>query len=465
MKTDNLKVAVFPIGSSMKFRKENLKRSDGSSEYYKLIWALVRNATVNEVWVLQRSDWKRLSSEEKIDFDPRGVLRDIYSELSVQVPPGRRQGPDGNLIPHTTEEQERYQDLWNKVKDMEQPDFGIGFASQGLTMVNIPNIIPSIKDPSKMTGALDMTLIYGAPLIHYLNMSKIPWFMVMTDPRYVKTNQKWRDMINGPRECVAQYNADINFTHFDTYPNPTNGTEITEKLLLKYSGIEKMNLIGEEIIRPDVERDIKFSIVAMQSAYGKQEVDYRLEALKTWILHQPGSENYHIYGKWDERFTKKYQQFQGYRTPEEIDSVFKRTRYTLIIPIRPHWVTSKYAEMLRVGVVPFFHPDYDTQFSTIPKDHYLRVKTPSELFAKIEELEADPAKRENLVKQLQVAFLKGVRKGTFLAQVFNPFLERAGVPVAMGEEYNDEISRVPEITDNNKTMAPKKETIVAKSLF
>jgi hypothetical protein len=398
-----------------------------------------------------------------MEFDPRGILRDIYSEFDVQVPPGRRQSDDG-LVEHTPEEQGRYKNLWEKIQDLEQPDFGIGFASQGLTMVNIPGIIPSIKDPSKMTGALDMTQIYSAPIIHYLNMSKIPWFMIMTDPRYIKKNQKWRDMVNGPRECIAQYNSDINFTHFDTYPNPTNGQEITEKLLLKYSGIEKMNLIGEEVIRPEVERDIKFSIVAMQSAYGKQEVDYRLECLKKWILNQANSEQYEIYGKWDERFTSKYPQFKGYRTPEEIDNIFKRTRYTLIIPIRPDWVTSKYAEMLRVGVVPFFHPDYDTQFSTIPKDHYLRVKTPKEMFDKIAEMDANPEMRIKLVKQLQVQFLQGVRKGTFLADVINPFLERANVSVILGKDYCDDQLREPEMTDYTK-VAPKKEVVQSKSLF
>ena len=465
MKTENIKVAIFPIGSAMKFGKDKLKRSDGTSEYFKLFYGLARNSSISEIWIMQRSDWKKLSSEEKIAIDPRGVIRDIYAEFDIQLPPGRRQGPDGNLIPHSKEEQERYLDLWNRIKDLEQPDFGIGFATQGLTMVNIPGIIPSIKDPSKMTGALDMTLIYSAPLIHYINMSKIPWFMVMTDPRYIKKTQKWRDMANTPKEGIAQYNMDIELVHFDTYPDPTSGKEITEKFNLLYSGIEKLNLIGEAICPPDNEdRDIKFSIVAMQSAYGKQEVDYRLEALKKWILNRPGSEDYHIYGKWDERFTKGFQQFQGYRTPDEIDTVFKKTRYTLIIPIRPHWVTSKYAEMLRVGVLPFFHPDYDTQYSLIPKDHYLRVKTPQEMFEKIEELEANPELRIKMVKELQFKFLQGVRKGSFLANVINPFLERANVNVQLGAGYSDEVLRIPELSDFSD--GPKKKPVVnAKSLF
>ena len=463
MKTENLKIAIFPIGSAMKFRKDSIKRSDGTSEYYKLFYGLVRNTSVSEVWIMQRSDWKRLTSEEKIAIDPRGVLRDIYTEFNVQLPPGRRPGPDGELMQHNEEEAQRYQDLWNKVKDMEQPDFGIGFASQGLTLVNIPGIIPSIKDPSRMTGALDMTQIYSAPIVHFLNMSKLPWFMIMTDPRYIKKKQKWRDLVNGPRECIAQYNDTIEFVHFDTYPEPSKGKEITEILKLTYSGIERLNMIGETIISPDIERNTKFAIVAMQSAYGKAEVDYRLEALKKWILTQPGSEDFKIYGKWDERFTRGYSQFQGYKTPDEIDATFKDARYTLIIPIRPNWVTSKYAEMLKIGVVPFFHPDYDTQFSTLPKDHYLRVKTPKEMFEKIEEMEANPQLRIKLVKELQVKFLLGVRKGEFLADVINPFLERSGVQAALGKGFSDEILRTAELSDYNKPI--KAPAVNAAALF
>lgn len=464
MKTNNLTVAVFPIGSAMKFGKSKLKRSDGTSEYYKLIWALVRNKSVGSVWLLQRSDWKKLSSEEKIEFDPRGVLRLVYDEFDVQLSPGRRAGADGALIEHTKDEQEMYKNLWEKVKDLEQPDFGLGFGSQGLTVVNIPGIIPGILNPNKMTGTLDMTTIYSAPIIHYLNMSQVPWFMITTDPRYIKQKQKWRDMVNFPKEIISQYNSDIDLMHFDTYPDPSSGKEIVDKVILRYTGIEKMNLIGEEIIRPEIERKNLFSIVAMQSAWGKAEVDYRLEALKKWILTQKNSENYDIYGKWDDRFTNGYPQFKGYKAPDEIDGIFKETKYTFIIPIRPDWVTSKYAEMLRIGVLPFFHPDYDTQFSVLPKEHFLRVKTPQEMFAKIEEMEAEPEKRIKMVKELQLKFLVGVRKGIFLADVINPSLVRSGVSVEMGKEYDDEILRQPE-PEIDIILKPVKQSITAKSLF
>ena len=446
----------------MKFRKNVIKRSDGTSEYYKLVYGLLRNESITELWILQRSDWKKLTSEEKIEIDPRGILRDIYSEFDVKANPGRRPDEAGVIRQHNEEESRRYVDLWEKIKHLEQPDFGLGFAAQGLTMVNIPGIIPSIKEPHRMTGALDMTQIYSAPIIHYLNMSKINWFMISTDPRYVKLNQKWRDMVNPPLENIAQYTTVINVSHYDTYPEPSKGKEIITPLQLTYSGIERLNMIGEDVTRPDAERDIKFSIVAMQSAWGANPKDYRLDELKKWIFTQPSGDTCHVYGKWDERFTEGYPQFQGFKPSEEVDEIFKRTRMTLVIPIRPDWVTSKYVEMLRVGVVPFLHPDYDTQFNIVPKDHFIRVYSPKELSEKMADLEANPEKRIRLVKELQLKFLTGVRKGLFLADVINPFLERNGVAVQLGKMYNDEVIRQP---DPIAETTAKTEKVNSKSLF
>jgi hypothetical protein len=113
--------------------------------------------------------------------------------------------------------------------------------------------------------------------------------------------------------------------------------------------------------------------------------------------------------------------------------------------------------MLRVGVLPFFHPDYDTQYSILPKDHFLRVKTPAELFEKIDQLENKPEMRINLVKSLQVKFLKGVRTGEFLSDVINPFLERANLNVRLLPGFNEEVLRVPDVIVD--------KTISAKSLF
>jgi len=438
MKNNNLKVAIFPIGSAIKFNKDRVKRSDGSSEYLNMFKILARQPAITELWILQRSDWKKLSDAEKIEIDPRNVIRDIYDEFKVVTGAETFKNEEGYDI--------TYKHLWDSIKHLQQPDFGIGFAAQGLTNVNIPGIIRGKRNPDTMRKSLAMTAGYAAPLIHYLNMSNIPWFLSLTDPRYISKNQKWRDLINGPRSIISQFNDTINSTHFESYPIQEDTVEITHPLSLYYTGIEKLNMFGTSPINPGGERNIKFSIVAMQSCAGNAPKDYRYEELKKFILNREDTKDFSIWGKWDERFTNGFSQFKGYVTSSEIDEIFSKTKYTLIIPIGPNWVTSKYAEMLQCGVVPFFHPDYDTQFNLFPGDNFLRVKDGNELFEKISILERDDNKRIALVKTLQERLLKDTTNGVFLYRILNKFLMNENIDVRLLEESSNELVRKPKIT-------------------
>ena len=432
MKTSGLRIAVFPIGSIVKFKKDTIKRSDGSIEYYKTIWALTHNANVDQVLILQKSDWDKLTDEEKADVDPRGVIYDVYSEHGLKTAnPKNRE--DVN-------EWMKYTNVYEAVKDMPTPDFAITFLAQGFANVNIPLFLPKKKDPSGKNMVLSMTLRYSAPMIHYLNMTNVPYFVIATDPRYCPAKLKRRDVANRPLEFLSQFNEECSFTSICKYESLAE--ETTSTIPVSYTGIERIGLVGETAVSPDNDRPIKFAISAMQSSYGENATkDYRFDELKKWVLDQPGSEDYHIYGKWIEFFTKDYPQFKGMLPHTEIDETFIKTRYTLVIPIRPKWVTGKYVEMLRVGCVPFFHPQYDTQYSTIPKDHFLRVKDPADMYKKIEYLDANPEKRIALVKELQVKFLVGVRKGDFFADLINTSLIKHNLPFRIEANYSDELKR------------------------
>lgn len=436
MKTDNIHVAIFPIGSIVKFKKEHLKRSDGSSEYYKMIWALVRQKSVSRVSIVQKSDWDKLSEAEMAEFDPRGVIYDFYSEHGLGTPK--------NVTNQTPKEATYY--LWEATKDLPKPDFGIGFPAQGFAMVNIPNFLPQLRDPEKLTSALNMTVRYSGPIIHWLNMSDIPWYMIATDPRYCKDKFKRRDMANMPKTILAQYNSTAAITSMDEYKE--GATETEKNVDVVYTGIEKTNLINEPVIPPDNnDRPNKFAVVAMQSSYGKNNIkDYRYDILRKWVFDKDTNQETEVYGKWAELFTSRYPQFKGFLPAHEIDKKFEETRYTLVIPIRPDWVTSKYAEMLRVGVVPFLHPHYDTQFNVIPKDHYIRVKSPEDFYKKMEYLDANPDKRIQLVKSLQLKLLKGVRKGEFLVNLINENNEKYGVDVNIPYEFDETLVRVQKTT-------------------
>lgn len=436
MKTNNIHVAIFPIGSIIKFKKDKIKRSDGSSEYYKLIWSLVRQKNISKVTLIQKTDWTKLTEDEMIEFDPRGVIHDVYSTYGLNTPRG---------VTNQTQKEACYY-LWDAVKDEDQPDFGIGFPAQGFAMVNIPNFMPSIRNPENLTAALNMTVRYSGPIVHYLNMSKIPWYMVATDPRYCEPKYKRRDLANGPKKILAQYNDTARITTIDRYE--FRAPESEKIFDVVYTGVEKLNLVNEPIIPPDNnDRSNKFAVVAMQSSYGKNNIkDYRYDILRNWVFKYDKNEETKVYGKWAELFTDNFTQFKGFLPSHEIDQIFENTRYTLVIPIRPNWVTSKYAEMLRVGVVPFLHPDYDTQCNVIPKDHFIRVKSPEDFYKKMEYLDANPEKRIKLVKGLQLKLLRGVRKGEFLIDLINTNNQACGIDVQIPYDFDETVERIKKTT-------------------
>jgi phosphoglycolate phosphatase-like HAD superfamily hydrolase len=69
-------------------------------------------------------------------------------------------------------------------------------------------------------------------------------------------------------------------------------------------------------------------------------------------------------------------------------------------------VTSKYAEMLHYGIIPFLHPSYDTQFNVFPEGHFIRCKSPEDLKKKIDFLNENPEQYKKLFYSLQEKYLK-----------------------------------------------------------
>ena len=421
MKTNNIKVAIFVLGGAIKFVKKNLKRADGTNEYYKLIKSLCANPQISEVLIIQKSDWGKLDMFEKQDYDPRGVLRYIYDELDPKdIRPSK--GEDMQL---TLNYQKLHEYLEN---DETKPDFGLGFIGPGYMTNNvIPNFLNGVRDPNSKVKLLGMTYNYSSPIVHYLNKTNLPWYMICTDPRYTKPMFKAKDTVNYPKEIIAQYNTTSIWHSLKEYKHDA---EFEDKTInVRYSGIEKLNLIGEEIISPESERPNKFTIVAMQSVTGQATKDKRFDAIKEWILDRDTNQEVEIYGKWKEHFTNGYPQFKGYVTPAEIDQKFKETRYTLVIPIGPNWVTSKYAEVLMMGVVPFLHPTYDTQENLVPKDHFIRVSSPEDFYAKMKFLDENPDKRIKLINLLQERLIGNVSDGTFVYDIVNKSLENTNIGV------------------------------------
>lgn len=443
MKTKDLKIGFGALGCSLKFRKEEIKRSDGTLEYYKLLWALARNPSIGQIVLLQKSDWKKLNDIEKIEFDPRGVVRDIYSDeenfsTKSTIPAS---GINGNYQLDTD-----YKNLYEYLKNEEPLDFTLMFIGMGyMTNNSIPEFLNQVRNPAKVVRVQWVTAIYCSPIVHFLNMSKVPWAMIALDPRYTRKVFRMRDTINTPLEIIAQYNQKGTWESVDSYEGTkgTVGKEIAKPMNMYYTGIEKLSRINEPIIPPDnKERKTKFMIVAMQSSYGENSTkDERFDIIKEWILDKDKDCEVEIYGKWLEFFTKDWPQFKGYINYNDIDEKLKDVRYTLVIPIRPHWVTSKWSDMLSLGVVPFIVPTYDTQYNVFEKDHFLRVKSPQDFYDKMKYLDENPEKRIALIKKLQLQHFVNVRNGKFVFNIINEFLERQNLDMKLDIDIDETVKR------------------------
>lgn len=441
MKQTGIRIGFGALGCAVKFNKKSLKRFDGTLEYYKMLWALVRNPAIEHVMLLQKSDWDSLNDIEKIEFDPRGVLFDPYSDEEgfsrSSVSPNKRE--DTQLSPN-------YKNLYEHFKDKHNLDTAFLFAGMGyFTNNSIPNFLGAVKIPNHKTRVQWVTYNYCAPLVHFLNMSRIPWFELNLDPRYVKPTFRMRDTMNVPKEIISQFDMKCTWESVDTYEGNewTVGNETSKDVNLVATGIEKLARINEPIIAPDNDRPIRFLMGVMQAKYGQGAgTDERLEMLKKWVFKYDDKKQVKIYGKWSPEVIKGYEDwFKGMIPHEEMDAKLQQTRYTLVKGIRADWSTAKWADTLAQGVLPFLVPDYDTQYSVVPKDHFIRVKSPEDLYKKMDYLDANPDKRIALIKSLQYKLLKTAKSGKFVFEILNASFKRTNIKLELPIEIDETVIR------------------------
>jgi hypothetical protein len=453
MKTENLHIAFGALGSALKFKSNTIKRFDGTLEYHKMLYMLVRNPSISKVTLVQKSDWADLNDVEKIEFDPRGVLFDVYSDDLEKFNRKMVKPLDmSNIQIH-----DNYKRLSEYLMTKEPIDAAYLFIGMAYyTNNSIPNFLASVrqgifKDEFEKTGELHLCKIkwdtynYSAPIVHWLNMSKTPWFMIATDPRYIKDKMRMRDTFNPPKEILSQYSESILWSSVDQYEGNFRkvDTETEKPVKLVATGIEKMTRINESIYTPDSERPVKMILGIMQSKYGDGAgYDERLEMLKEWIFKFDTNKEIEVYGKWAPDVITGYESwFKGMIHHEEIDAKLRTARYTLIKGIRSDWCTSKWADVLAQGTVPFLVPDYDTSFSIVTRDHFIRVSTPRDLYEKMNYLDANPDKRIQLVKGLQYKLLRDAKTGVFVYDILNNSYERVGLQLKLDTTIDTTIKR------------------------
>lgn len=243
-----------------------------------------------------------------------------------------------------------------------------------------------------------------APIYHFINEHKLDYILLAPDPRYIKNGV---DLKVPAKYCFSQYS----YTHFHEHLINSKDV-ISTPFEVQYEGLEKAFLIGNKPHSPK-EKTERLNIILNQ----KGAMD-RGPMLLPYIE----GENCKIYGKWT---TIPDDRFKG---PVKFIALRQRllsTKYTLMIPTDIGWVTSKFWEMVHMGVVPFMHPSYDKQ-EHLPYSNKLKVNSPEEFKQAMQEFDDNDAKRRILIDELQSFIMPDDYSGEYLShKIMNAFLTKA----------------------------------------
>lgn len=392
-------IAFGKIGKSIKL-KSSFSPTGGDNEAPNVLKALANNNPDKTFYIVGRSDFKRLTDNDKAEMFPYSNVIDCYEGCGSVT-----DKPD-------------YLIDWFKEHNV-KIDFAVCMIGQ-MGNVTIPNRVQKMSNPNEMTSIIDMTKNYTTPVLNWLNETDVQWVEIVNDPRY--TSKQSRDFIKSPAYSLGQYDYTYTHNRIKSFEDQTRH-DVYQKS--HYEGMETAFCIGREY--PILEnisenRPVDFMVVLNE---GKPS---RYKMLKEWVLDR--MENVEIYGQWDEEITKNDHRFKGTLHIDELQKKLRRAKATFIIPIADGWVTSKYIEMIHAGVVPFFHPSYDRQ-GHINVPDALRLRKPSDLPICIDLLKNDFMTHLRLMQNLQDILDPAYYDGTFMN---DKIMSRAYKHI-LGKEY------------------------------
>jgi hypothetical protein len=392
MKKDVKRVGFFKLGKAIKFNENSWNAIGGDCEPKQLICAIAQRNPNIEYWLLSPNDLGKVRSKEKPKAAP---LFGPPTEATSNVPANIKEFHSDMNERKSTEE------TVAKIKALNL-DF-IFFYTGPASTVNIENFINKV-DGNGTVKSLDFFKYYAAPIIKSLNeMPKTPIVGLLVDNRFVLAAKDYHAH-NRPTYYLAQNNFELDEEYFC---NPPTREVAKIHSTFEYSGIETVFLLDKK--RYDVDKLFSMkktnSFMMLQNqGKGSGGMD-RWDPVKQYIVENGVDTD--IYGKWDDELVEKYPNyFKGEMRIESLSDELLKTKYTFCIPIKEGMVTSKYAEMLHYGIIPFLHPSYDTQFNVFPDGHFVRCKSPADLKKKIDFLNENPDQYQKLFYSLQEKYLK-----------------------------------------------------------
>lgn len=412
-----MNIFVGKLGKSILFKRSSWGPIGGDNEaplYYENLFH--HNPDI-QFYLLGCSDYDRLPPDERDRINKNGNVHDIWGEEWKKF----KKSYTGPKVSCRVD----YMDKWAaeaKASGLNM-NAGIVFAGPNATC-NIPFRVTKMKNPTEIATPIDMLALYAGPLVSYLNDYRVPYVLIVNDPRFFPFMAK--DIFHAPSSVLSQYNETVQYKHRKTY---TDNTVIEFPLEARYASSETIYLIndksktaeakpcslesffGEEETVEEagpIERDIKFLVVLNE---GRPS---RYSLLKENILDH--IEDVDVYGHWNPETIGDDPRFKGSVSYDELQKMLPRIKYSYCIPIKPGWVTMKFWELLNHGVIPFLHPTYDSQ-NNLNAPEFLRVKDSKDLAAKIEFFENNPAEYELFLSRIQNMIKPEHRDGTLLNNI------------------------------------------------
>lgn len=390
------KIGIGKFGSSIKFNKKSWTAIGGDNEAPLLFKTLINKNPNIKFYLISKTSLDNLSEIELNKIFPQKNVEIVWKNFEKKL-----------------YENKEYLYVFDYFKRNNCKLNGALLYNGISGTSNIPDKILQLDDSEKFTKPLSVFRKYSAPLIYYLNESNIKWLSLVPDPRYFPI--EGRDLMNMPVKTLSQWNGSKetkSLLGYDTIERKVNRLEAT------YDHIEKVNLIEKSKLKFNLneKRGDKLVIILNEGGVLNKSGIKRGPLLDEWILNN-NMKNVEIYGQWKTEKYKNDPRFKGPLHMDKFPELFKRLKYTFIIPIEKEWTTSKIWEMIHVGVIPFLHPYYDSQKNIENLPEFLRLKTPSDLIKKIKYLENNNDKYVKLFNLLQDLLKPEYFSGDFLNDI------------------------------------------------
>lgn len=304
-------------------------------------------------------------------------------------------------------------------------DFGI-FLTGPNSQIQSANAIKKVNTPSEYGSTLEMIINYSEPIVRTMNdMMDVPYFFINEDPRY--SPLMGRDFINHPKIVLSQNNKTfMRKTIRGYYELSADAESILNKQEYIYAAPETIFLTQEQKV------DFRSLRKSKKFLMGLNGNDERFKIVEDWLLKK--SPDVMIYGKWDAEQIAKYPNNFKEVKINDVANEFWNTRYTLIPPFSKadsDFVTQKFWRMIYFGIIPFFHPQYDTaKIFNVPS--ILRPKTPDEMWKTIEMLDSNREEFKKVQNHIYELLEDKYFNGNHVRDMINLGIQKCQLP----ESYN-----------------------------